>query len=294
MKMSNVIDLKGNFIYAMHGGGAIYGKRQTNSLDAIDYWYNRGKRVFEFDLAVTYDGQYVAVAHYLNQADLGKLEINEIPPECTEAWFMNQKLYSKTTAGLSPLSLKLIIDKLISKPDILVMLDLYGMFTIEESQKLSNRLKMLISDHVELYDRLLVEVYCDDMVKGIKSQGNGFNLIYGIDYGTIEYYGIDNKVTPEYLKKESIDFVSYPFLYTKGHQGELETFAENGFCIFCRTKSNVRFKQLKELGVNVNLIDYYYEGNSFIIHKITEYTGIDTLIYFLFRVVRKIKRELNI
>ena len=42
-----------------HGGGAVYGYRLTNSLEALDSSYANGFRFFELDFEVTSDGQYV-------------------------------------------------------------------------------------------------------------------------------------------------------------------------------------------------------------------------------------------
>ncbi len=294
MTLNNVFELKGGFYYAMHGGGAVCGKKHTNSKDAIDYWYKIGKRIFEFDLAPTSDGHYVAIAHHLNKSDLNNVEIYNIPSDCTEEWFLQQHLYGRTTLGLTPLSLKRIIEKMEENPDVIVMLDLYGIFSEEATCRFGCELDTILRGRSDILNRLLVEVYCPDMIRGIRESGNQFNLIYGVDYGTIENYGIANKTTPDYLKEQGVGFVSYPLFYSKEHPGELDKFVSAGFCMFCRTSSNVRTDQLKKIGIHVNLIDTYYEGKSYYWHKFTEYSGIDTCLNLLTRIIRKIKRTIKL
>ena len=124
-----VFDLKNGFQYAMHGNGAYKGLRQTNTLDALLYWYNKGVRVFEIDMARTDDNQYVAVAHDMKDKSLRRLEIFNPPKYRTAEWFMQQKLFSVSTKGLKPLSLQSIVNILKEHQDMIIMLDLFGMFS---------------------------------------------------------------------------------------------------------------------------------------------------------------------
>lgn len=271
-------DLKNTFNYAMHGGGAIYGKIQTNSQDALEKWEKQGKTIFEFDLAISDDNQIVSIAHHLNKRDLEKVEIFEPSEKYTEKWFMDRKIYSITTPGMTPLSLKTIINALRRNNHLIVMLDLYGLFTKEQTEVFANALKDIIGEDSSLYGRILAEVYCRDMIVGIKECSSNINMIYGIDYGIAgSYKDVDNKITPKELTEKRIEFVSYPLMYQKSHPEEMEAFRREGFCIFCRTENNTKEKKLRELGVNVNLIDYYYTGLDYYLHKFYSYIGVDII-----------------
>lgn len=46
--------------FIAHAGGAIEGKTYTNSLEALNYNYNRGFKMFELDIIKTIDGHFVA------------------------------------------------------------------------------------------------------------------------------------------------------------------------------------------------------------------------------------------
>ncbi len=51
-----------------HAGGAIYGYRLTNSLEALEEAYGNGFRVFELDFQVTSDGKYVLLHDWESMA----------------------------------------------------------------------------------------------------------------------------------------------------------------------------------------------------------------------------------
>lgn len=269
-------DLKTGFHYAMHGGGSIYGKTQTNSQDALEKWEKQGKTIFEFDMAISDDNQIVAIAHHLNKRDLEKAEIFEPAETYTEKWFMDRKIYAMTTPGMTPLSLKKIVDALRWNNHLIVMLDLYGLFTKEQTEIFAKALKDIIGNDRSLYERILVEVYCTQMIDGVKETEPAINMIYGIDYGLSSFYkDVENKISLDKLTEAKIEFVSYPLMYQRKHPGEMEEFRRKGFCIFCRTENNTKEKKLKNLGVSVNLVDYYYTGIDYYLHKFYSFVGLD-------------------
>ncbi len=285
-------DLKNSFNYAMHGGGAIYGKVQTNSQDAMEKWEKQGKTIFEFDLAISDDKQIVAIAHHLNKRDLEKAEIFESSEKYTEKWFMDRKIYSMTTPGMTPLSLNTIINALRRNNHLIVMLDLYGLFSKEQTMVFANALMRIVGEDKSLYERILAEVYCKDMIAGIKECSTFINMIYGVDYGIAGVYkDVENRITPKELFENKIEYVSYPLMYQKSHPEEMEAFRREGFCVFCRTENNTKEKELRELGVNVNLVDYYYTGSDYYLHKFYSYIGVD---YFKRKTARyRIRKQIQ-
>lgn len=252
-----VFDLKNGFHYAMHGNGAYKGLRQTNTEDALLYWYHKGIRIFEIDMAKTDDEQYVAVAHDLNDNSLKRLEIFDIPKTRTADWFMMQKLFDVSTKGLKPLSLQGILDILVEHQDIIVMLDLFGMFSKEESAKFTQVLCDLVTDR-SIENRLLLEAYNFEMIEGISSNAERFNVIYCARYEDNLH---DTKaVSAEELILDNVKFVSYPWYCTKFHPGEIEDYVKHGIIVFSRTKYNTKKCLLKEAGVSVNIIAKRFDG----------------------------------
>ena len=98
-----------------------------------------------------------------------------------------------------------------------------------------------------------------------------------------------NKKRQDFTKK--IEYVSYPLMYQKSHPEEMEAFRREGFCIFCRTENNTKEKKLMKLGVNVNLVDYYYTGFDYYLHKFYSYIGVD---YFKRKTARyRIRKQIQ-
>ena len=65
-----------------HAGGAVYGYRLTNSLEALDASYGNGFRFFELDFEVTSDGKYVLLHDWESMAGRmlfseGKMALDE-------------------------------------------------------------------------------------------------------------------------------------------------------------------------------------------------------------------------
>jgi len=253
-----VHDLKHTYQYGTHGLGAYRGLRQTNTREAFDYWYQKGIRVFEIDMAHTMDDGYVAVAHGMDNVSLGRLEIALLPEQRTYGWFMGQKLFAVSTKGLTPLSLADIVELLVQHPDAVVMLDLFGMFAQEQAAHFTRTLAEIIGSRTALWERLLLEAYDLNMARGIQSAQPRANVIYCVRYE--ENVSQPTTLSPEELMGEGIRFASYPWYCTQLHPGEIETYAAAGMTVFSRTKFNTKDKALRSAGVHVNLIAKRFDG----------------------------------
>lgn len=253
-----VYDLKNSFQYAMHGLGAYKGLRQTNSYEALHYWYNKGIKVFEVDIARTDDNQYVALAHDFSDFSLRRLELLNSPKQKTYKWFMKQKLFSISTKGLTPLSLVDVVEFVNDHPDVIVMLDLFGMFKTEETSHFTETLQSIVCERFFLWEKLLLEAYNFDMVDGISCINKTAKVIYCARYEK----NINNKTTvkPEILLSRGVEFVSYPWYCHKKHPTEIRQYSEAGIVVFSRTKFNTKDMILKKNGVNVNIISKRFDG----------------------------------
>jgi phosphoglycerol transferase len=103
-----------NFI--AHAGGTINNHKYTNSLEAINFNYKKGVKLFEFDLNLTSDNQLVAVhdwESWQNMTDYKK----KIPPNKKD--FINTKILKKYT----PLDLDKIINWHNSHEDTIIFTD---------------------------------------------------------------------------------------------------------------------------------------------------------------------------
>ena len=247
-------DLNNNYQYAMHGLGAYKGLRQTNTQEAFAYWYQKGIRVFEIDFAKTADSRFVAIAHALDDWSLHRAEIFDLPKfeARTQAWFMKQKLFSVSTKGLTPISLESFIKLVDLHRDCIFMLDLFGLFDAESCACFAITLKHIIDVETNLWNHLLLEVYNDEMVEGIRRGSPEAQMIYCVRYEDNLDEG--TTVDPKTLLAKKISFISYPWYCSRAHPGELESYAKRGFTVFSRTKYNTKDRKLSVAGVRVNII----------------------------------------
>ena len=174
---------------------------------------------------------------------------------------MNQRLFTiSTNKGLTPLSLENIVDLLAKFEDLIIMFDLYGLFSMEEAGHFTAKLFSFI-DNQRLWNRCLLEAYNMDMVDGIKRYSQDANIIYCVRYeGNLKD---STTVTPLELLDKSIKFVSYPWFINRMYPGEISKYTSSGITVFSRTKSNINTSALKECGVSVNIVANKFDKTLF-------------------------------
>ena len=102
--------------FIAHAGGGISGFKYTNSLEALNYSYSKGFKLFELDIQKTSDNHFVAVHDWKSW----KLDTNfqgVMPP--TKAEFMELKLHDK----FSPLDIQTINMWFTSNKDAVLVTD---------------------------------------------------------------------------------------------------------------------------------------------------------------------------
>lgn len=244
--------------YCMHGLGAYKGLRQTNTIEAFKYWYKKGVRIFELDMAITEDGCYVAVAHSVDYKSMKRMEILERPESYSHQWFMRQKLFPLTTKGLSPIDFRTLHKTLDDYPDIQIMLDLFGFFTRNEVAPLLTTLKRTLNNEPRLLEKIIVEAYNIDMAREITNQGIQciFCARYEYDLGTI-----DLNLRLNTLKDLGIKYISYPWKYVNTFPDEISEYVKAGMTVFSRTRYNRQTALLAENGVKVNIVDCVFDNS---------------------------------
>jgi len=253
----NVHDLKSDFHIAMHAMGSYHKLRYTNSREAFLSWYAKGIRVFEVDLAEAEDGQFVCITHHMAYRDLKRVGISVVPDHLTSEWFLHQKLFPYMRNGLTPLSLKDLIDLLKQYVDVILMLDLFGQFESRILENFSRCLNHFVEGDTSVINRLLIETYNEEMTAVFLKQIPGVHIIYGIDDLAA---GVGNAaVSIGRMKEIGIEFVSFPWHYTVKYPGRLKELVENGLTVFSKTMDNRKEDTLRNAGVRVLLLDRYYE-----------------------------------
>lgn len=255
--MASIESLKKTFCFGMHGCGAIHSICHTNSQDALAYWRTKGINVMEVDVAKTDDNEYVALAHAMNEKYLRRLDIEYPEGRGNLQWFLNLKLCSSRTSGLTPLSITDIISMMDYDDNLIVMFDTYGMFTADQILHFGIYLKEKIErTNAELYNRITVEAYNLNMVDGIRKADSRIEIIYCVyDNLSVEYH---DRINSKILASFGINVISFPWKYAVQNLRMLKDFKKAGLIIFSVTKDNRYSLIMKLLGINVNLVDYKY------------------------------------
>ena len=122
--------------FIAHAGGAIDGNIYTNSLEALNYSYEKGLRLFELDLQLSSDNKIVAVHSWKEWVkDTGYS--GKIPP--TEKDFLNYKI----KGYLTPLNINLINKWFGEKKEAILITDkINDPKLIFQEFNFSNRLRM--------------------------------------------------------------------------------------------------------------------------------------------------------
>ncbi len=256
-------DLSETFIYGMHACGFAHDIMFTNCLEAVNHWYNKGVRLFEIDVDQADDGVFVA-CHDFGISTFAKMEIEDIPLQCTSEWFLNQKLYARSTGGLSPMSLEDVFEIMRGRTDMMIMID-----PKKYSYKSTSRLLETIQLYLKKYDvygrRVFFETYNADMIEASKGYRNIMQLQYCIDdememgsSSVTRKWEIEKMIT--YLLGNGITIVSYPWKLAVENLETIKKYKDRGFTLFSKTRNDILADFLQQCGVNVNLIDYLAEG----------------------------------
>lgn len=261
MKYKDEWDLSDTFIYGMHACGFAHDIMFTNCLEALNQWYDSGVRLFEVDVDLADDGVFVA-CHDFGRPTFIKMEIEEsaIPAQCTSEWFLNQKLYSKSTGGLTPMSLANIFEIMNQRSDVLVMID-----PKQYSYKSTKQLLEVITFYIRKYDicgrRIFFETYNTDMIEASIGYGETVQLQYCVgdemEMGTSSAIrGWETDVVMDYLSKYNIRSISYPWKFAVEDLKTVKKYKDQGFTLFSKTRNDILSDLLRKCGVNVNLVDH--------------------------------------
>lgn len=156
-----------------HAMGMVQGRTETNSKDAFLESYQAGQRVFEVDLQITSDGKLVA-RHDWDQNSYFVLEQ-------IYAGKMNWKTFMETPICFyyTPLDIDGIISLMNEYPDVYFVTDSKDM----DKKTVQTQLKLIStainkSDNADLWDRLIVQIYHEEMYEWVISQVPVKNWIF--------------------------------------------------------------------------------------------------------------------
>ncbi len=167
--------------FIAHAGGSIDGNVGTNSLEALDYNYKRGFRLFELDILETSDNNFVAVHDWDRWSKLTGLKITKCP---SQEEFLKHPILGKYT----PMNLEVINNWFQEHPDAILVTD-----KINEPKRFSE----LFVDK----KRLMMELFSEDAVEdGLR---NGVSVM--ISDNVLANISEDRLLT---LRKKGLNYAS--------------------------------------------------------------------------------------
>ena len=160
-------------------GSTEEGDPEGNYLQALEYNYNLGFRVFEVDIQITSDR--VAVLRHDWEQDLGQAAAfgwtEEEKPIPTAEEFLEVPIYGKYT----PMLLEDLYEIMAEREDIYVVLDpKYGPDMIGQFEVIVNT--ALDNGYESVLDRVIVQLYYEDMYKEVTQVYPFKNFIYTLYY----------------------------------------------------------------------------------------------------------------
>ena len=259
METKSTLSISSEFQFCMHACGSIYNLMFTNTLEALEYWYNQGIKLFEVDISDAGNGKFVA-CHDFTKKTFEKMEIEELPDQCTYEWFIKQKLFNKTTNGLTPLTLETIFQLLSKYKDVIFMID-PKVYSYDEVCSLLFAIKYFIDKFEIEGERIIFETYTKDMILATREYKGVVQYQFCVederqdgDDDRIRKWELEKLI--RFLKENDIWILSYPWKYAVESLHNLKKLRNENFLIFSRTKNDIISELLKQAGVNVNIIDY--------------------------------------
>jgi len=156
-----------------HAMGGVGGLDYSNSLEAFEYNYARGYRVFEVDLSWTSDGEIVlwhdwSVNQFLKDKPKGYV------PSLAE--FESAKIYGQYT----PLTYQGLLALMEAHPDVTVVLDT-KVRTADQATKLYTKMKDTADtpEKLDTFDRMVAYVYSKDTFYAIDGVHHFKNYVFG-------------------------------------------------------------------------------------------------------------------
>lgn len=247
------------FQLGMHALGFAQDKMFANCAEGLHYWYGQGIKIFETDISITADDEFVC-CHGFNSKGFEYLELDHVPDRPSLEWYMKQRLFSKSTTGLTPLSLADLFRFMSMHPDTIFMLDFTSYDEISTC-KLWDYLNVCVQRYSVDAKRIIYEYYNRDMLAGTR----GYDLEIQLQYCVNDEVEMGNS---EELRNRSIEYIidwlndnhtsiiSYPWKVAVEHLEELKKIKEAGLFVFSKTRNDILAPILKMCGVNVNLVDY--------------------------------------
>ena len=235
----NVIDLE-CLTVILHAGGELDGMRLLNCQEAFYVYYEKGYRIFEYDLKLSSDGKLIGT-HSWEHLTGGY-----------DGMSYDAFLSLRLEGGYTPVNEDWLIETLKQYPDVTVIVDAKMEDTLQDAEVIKRLHRLQDEREIDLSDRIIPEVFSVEMWEAIRTE-TAFNNHLFSRYK--EYYSMDTVV--ESFPLEKFIGIALPYDYLDGYyQRNIAYLQEIGYRIFMFGINNTEdILGAVELGADTVYID---------------------------------------
>lgn len=227
-----------------HAFGGIDGYTYTNSIEAFEQNYALGHRIFEVDFDVT-ETEYTMIAAHDEASWREKVSLDEIAPYSYDN-FISTRIYDRYT----PMDYRNVIDLLVHYPDIYIVTDTKYTDLTTVLLQFSQLVKYAEETDASVLDRIIPQIYHEDMLGWVMSVYPFKSAIY-----TLYYTGSNPQAAYDFCEQSGIRFITAP-------QDWINSYAINiwdalNITVAAHTVNSAQeAQQLKSLGVDLFYTDF--------------------------------------
>ena len=209
-----------------HAGGGLQNLAYLNCKEAFPYYYERGNRVFEYDVEKDERGDF-SLSHSEG--------VNKEKDEALR------------NGTFTPMSIEECLQNVLLHNDIIVIFDCKDIDLKEFALFIKNYAK----DESAL-ERIIIQVFCEKDVRAVKS-------VYPFKTLHVCMYAADYEKTAKTCVKHNIGAVSISAKAIKERQG-WQIFENNNICVFVYTvNEKTEYEEVKALGLTGVFSDFLLE-----------------------------------
>ncbi len=214
-----------NISVITHAGGGLQGMSYLNCKEALPFYYEKGNRVFEYDVEQGIDGYVLAHTDEKNPKD-------------------------NFDGRFTPLSLIECLEFLQTHEDGRMIFDC----KFKDIGAFASYVKELVKEEQTL-KRIVIQVFSEEDILAVR-QAYDFKLLYVCMYAT------NYAEAAQTCLKHRIGAVSVA-VKALGERPDWRVFEKNDICVFAYTVNTVKaYKALKEQGVTGVFSDFLYESDA--------------------------------
>ena len=226
-----------------HALGGIQDHTYTNSLEAFEHNHALGHRVFEVDLDIT--DEYIPIASH-DEARWRELSGAAEETPYTHSAFMSQSILSEYT----PLDYRAVIDLMIRYPDIYIITDTKYSDHATVLVQFSQLVKYAAEAGKNVLDRIIPQVYHQDMLHWIMSVHPFKSVIL-----TLYSSAIDPQTAYTICEQTGVRYITAPEAWITAEA--MEIWNHLGMTVAAHTVNDrSSMEKLLKLGVDIIYTDF--------------------------------------